>query len=202
MTGTNIGTGNFVDPLVLRDRGYRLVRLVSLASTEDYAARCRAAGIAVLAVVIPAQSGGYVMGNADVYQFDNERDLGQSAADYQAEATFYQRTYPDLTWISCGMASGQPAWWKAVQAAGGLPGYSGYAVHPYNKTPDQAASLLDQYKRITPNLDLWVTEWARPAAEIPRFQFMLRSRAVHDLYFCEDCGVPGFQAPPLIIARS
>src|SRR2546425_2840248 len=102
-SGRNIGTANLLPADVLRDRGYTFVRLVSLPEHESYATSLRDSGIAVLAVVIPAQSGGYVMSNADVYQFDNERDMDQSPGDYQAAATFYQRTYPSLNWISCGM---------------------------------------------------------------------------------------------------
>ena len=199
MSGTNIGTGNYVDAATLRQRGYSLVRLVSLPDVEDYAASLRNVGIAVVAVVIPAQDGGYVMTNADIYQFDNERDLDQSAADYQAQATFYQRTYPGLTWISAGMASGNVQWWKDVQAAGGLPGFSGFDVHPYNKTASQAQVLIQAYQRITPNLDAWVTEWFRPDREVPGFQAMLRKNAVHDLWFCSDCGVTGFHESPLIL---
>jgi len=144
------------------------------------------------------------MFNADVYQFDNERDADQTPADYQQAAMFYQRTYPALTWISCGMETGQPSWWQGVQDAGGLPGFSGFAVHPYNKNPDQVYNLLGQYQAITPNLDLWVTEWARPEAQIPRMQRILRSNAVHDLWFCEDCQAPDgpWPAPPLIFRAS
>jgi hypothetical protein len=196
MPGTNIGTGNYVPPDLLKSRGYTFVRLVSLPNAEDYAALCRARQIAVLAVVT-GESQGYVLGNADVHQFDNERDLDQSPSDYQLNATFYQRTYPHLNWIACGMAKGSPLWWRDV-AALGLPGFSGFAVHPYGKTASQAATLINSYKSYTPNMDCWITEWVRPAAEIPGYQKMLRERAVHAFWFCEDCGVEGFSAPPLI----
>src|SRR5437870_5670949 len=197
-SGTNVGTGNLLGVDVLKARGYTFVRLVSLPEHEGYATSLRDSGIAVLAVVIPAQSGGYVMSNADVHQFDNERDMDQSPGDYRAAATFYQRTYSNLTWISCGMASGQTPWWRNVQLAGGLPGFSGFAVHPYNKTPDQARTLLKSYQSITPQMDCWVTEWNRPAAEIPRMQKMLRENTVRSFWFCSDCGVPGFEEMPLI----
>ncbi len=196
MSHTNVGTGNYVAPADLKARGYTAVRIVSLPAAADYAESCHVHGLWVLAIVIPAQDAGYLLPTADVYQFDNERDLDQSPADYQREATFYQRTYPDKTWISCGMASGNPAWWRGVQTAGGLPGFSGFAVHPYAKTPDQAGKLLQQYQALTPALDCWVTEWARPQAEIPRMQKVLRERCVHDFWFCSDCGVPGFDEMP------
>ncbi len=166
--------------------GFRGVRLVSRPSVAPYVQRMQDAGLMVLAVVTE-QSGGYLC-PADVYQVGNEPDVAgtgdsMSAADYVVHWNLYRETYPDVIMIGAGLASGQTSYWQAVQAAGGLKGAAGFAVHPYARTALSAAGLLKAYQKITPGLSLWVSEWHRPDAEIPAFATMLRANTVMSAWF-------------------
>jgi hypothetical protein len=191
-------------PDALREAGFSWVRLVSRPGVERYVADCQAAGLLVLAVVA-RESQGYVFGGPDIWQFGNEPDASgpsswtMSAGDYVAQFAFYQQTYPHLTWIGAGLASGEPTWWVAAMAIQGPASLhmSGFAVHPYNKTAAQAATLLRAYQKVTPALPLWVTEWHRPAVEILPFVSMLRELSVAHAWFCwTDSMVPGFGMTP------
>lgn len=191
-------TGINVDPTydagapaasALKDAGFTWVRLVSRPSVDTYARVMLDSGIYVLAVVTE-ESGGYIC-PADAYQIGNEPDAAsnsgpnaKSPADFVAWWNLYRDTYPDLTMIGPGLASGQPWYWQQIQSAGGLRGAAGFAVHPYNKDAYNAGLLLQQYEAITPNLALWVTEWNRPVADIPEFKEMLRTDATMDAFFC------------------
>jgi hypothetical protein len=86
--------------------------------------------------------------------------------------------------IGAGLASGQTGYWQGIQYAGGLPGCSGFAVHPYAKTAPLAKALLQRYQAITPTLPCWVTEWNRPPAEVPGFAAMLRQTVAMSAWFC------------------
>jgi len=186
------------DPAELVATNVRWLRLVCRHGVEDYVSRAQAAGLMVMAVVTD-QSEGYVYGGPDVHQFGNEPDGpgGVPAAEYQQQATFYQRTYPQLNWIAAGLVSGQPDYWQAIQAAGGLPGFSGFDVHPYAKTASETHQLLSAYAAITPDLPVWVTEWNRPAAEVPAFAAMLKRDTVGHAWFCfSDAMVAGFGLDP------
>jgi len=148
--------------------------------------------------VITAESGGFLC-PADVYQIGNEPDAGSPSqspnnmtpVDYVSFWNLYRDTYPGPVMIGAGLASGQTAYWKAIQTAGGLHGAAGFAVHPYNKNTPTALSLLLQYRAITPGLGLWVTEWNRPPSEVVDFGAMLRqtSGVVESAWFCWDDGM-------------
>src|SRR5207244_5543692 len=86
--------------------------------------------------------------------------------------------------IGAGLGSGQPAYWSAVHAAGGLRDAAGFALHPYGKGATDARMLLQAHQRLTPSLPCWVTEWNRPPAEIPQFAAMLRQYSVLAMWFC------------------
>jgi len=168
-------------PADLMRLGDRWVRLVSRPGVEQYVNWMQVAGIMVVAVV-NEQSGGYLC-PADVYQIGNEPDVpgtddSMSPAGYRSYFRLYRETYPDLTMIGAGLGSGQTSYWNTVIQGGGLPGASGFAVHPYAKTAQQARSLLNQYRTLSPSLPLWCTEINRPAAELPEFSAMLKSLPV------------------------
>jgi hypothetical protein len=191
-------TGINVDPLnpdnaprvdELQRTGVRWVRLVSRDddAVRQYVEMCWSVGLMVLAV-ITEQSGGYLC-PADVYQGGNEPDVAgtgdsMSPGAYVAYWNLYRKTYPELVMVGAGLGSGQISYWQQVQAAGGLQGASGFAVHPYAKTAVQAKTMLAAYQKITPSLPLWVTEWNRPPAEVPAFASMLRQVSVMDAWFC------------------
>ncbi len=177
--------------------GCRWVRLVSRPGVEQYVADIQAGGLMVLAVVA-RESNGYVFGGPDVWQFGNEPDVvseaswNMSPAEYAGTFNFYQATYPQLTWIAAGLASGQTSYWQQVVLQG-LNNVTGFAVHPYAKTAPEARALLQAYLRITPSLPCWATEWNRPAMEIPGFASMLRQTVAMSCWFCWSDGmVPGF----------
>lgn len=177
----------------LRQAGFTGVRLVSRPGVEGYCQAIQAAGLGVLAVVTD-QSAGHVFGGPDVWQFGNEPDVSGTAdympdpVQYAAGFRFYQQTYPQLNWITAGLASGQPDYLRQVLAAG-VPGAIGYGVHPYGKKPEDVFQLLGQYWQVSPQglmlpSDLWVTEWHRPDAEIPGMVQVLRESAAFSAYFC------------------
>ncbi len=190
------------EPLVIRMAGFTWVRMVSHQGAVPYGQQCQAAGLFVLAV-ITEESGGYLC-PADAYQIGNEPDVGmghtpnaKSPADFVAWWNLYRGTYPALTMIGPGLASGDPHYWRDVQAAGGLKGAAGMAVHPYGKDWVTARGLLQAYRAITPTLPVWLTEWSRPAGEIPAFKAMLRANTVADAFFCWSDGmVQGFGCSP------
>jgi hypothetical protein len=161
--------------------GARWVRLVSRPGVEDYVSACHAADIMVLAVVTQ-QSEGYLC-PAEFFQIGNEPDVPgtgdtMSAASYVEYWNLYRNTYPDVPMIGAGLGSGQAAYWRSVQSAGGLHGAAGFGVHPYAKDATGARALLRQYQNITPNLSLWITEMNRPSGELPEFTTMLRTLPV------------------------
>jgi hypothetical protein len=168
-------------PADLMRLGIRWVRLVSRPGVEQYINWMQEAGIMVLAVV-NEQSGGYLC-PADVYQIGNEPDVlgtkdSMSPVGYRSYFRLYRETYPDLTMIGAGLGSGQTNYWALVEQGGGLPGASGFAVHPYAKKAPQARLLLNQYRTFSPNLPLWCTEINRSAAELPEFVAMLKTLPV------------------------
>jgi hypothetical protein len=191
MTGVNVdpeNLGGAPGPADLKKAGFTWVRLVSRPGVESYVEWMQASGLMVLAVVAK-ESEGHVFGGPDAWQFGNEPDSSGPASwtmtstEYRDQFNYYQDTYPQLVWISAGLASGQTAYWQHVKDLGGLNGASGFAVHPYNKTASQASTLLKAYQKITPTLPLWVTEFNRPVAEIPAFTSMLRQLSVASAWF-------------------
>lgn len=212
--GTNIGTGNYVDPVILADLGYTHVRLVSRLHTQgdlylnDYVTALWDENIAVIAVVTP-ESRGFLCW-ADAYQLNLdsgvEPDISGIAPDQVVQHwKLYYNTYfapgcqlEDFPLIGPGLASGDPAYWQEIQAWGGLSGCTICDVHPYLKTTAQAKNLLARYQKITPALSIGVLEWNRPPREVLAFVAMLKQSTVLSAWFCEDCGVEGFSAPPRI----
>ena len=182
MPGMNVdpeNPANAPGPYKLKRLGFSWVRLVSRDSgaVRDYVDAAALCSVMVMAV-ITEQSGGYLC-PADIYQLGNEPDLAghgdtKSPAEYIEYWNLYRDTYPDVIMISAGLASGSPSWWRKVQDMGGLHGLNGMAVHPYAKTAEEAEALLVSYEYITSKVPIWVTEWNRPATEIPRFMTMLR----------------------------
>jgi hypothetical protein len=176
---------NAPDPQDVRAAGFGGVRLVGRPGLEDYVEACHQADLFVLSV-ITEQSGGHLLANADLQQILNEPDVEGTAdsrtpAGYREYWRLYRETFSDVPMIAAGLGSGQPGYWRAV---GALPGCSGFAVHPYGKSVEQARTLLRAYKSITPTLPLIVSEWNRPAAEVVPFAVMLRQEAVMSAWFC------------------
>lgn len=182
--------------------GFTGVRLVSRPSIDNAAQYYMDQGLMVLAV-IARESEGHIC-PADVYQIGNEPDSsGESSwtrtpAEYAEDWRIYRETYPGLTMIAAGLTSGQTAWWTQLKAITSLPGCSGMAVHPYGKTAAQAKTLLAAYRKITPALPVWVTEWWRPSGEAAEFAAMLDQETVAHAFFCWPGMVPGFGITPSV----
>lgn len=185
------------DPVLLRRLGAGWVRLVGRDSDRcrDYVYACHAAGLNVLSVVA-RESAGYVLPSADMHQIGNEPDhTGPSSwtrtrAEYIEDWRIYRETYPDLPMIAAGLASGDVTWWQAVGPQ--LHDCAAVAVHPYNKTAAQAQTLLTAYRKVRPDLGLWVTEWFRQPDQIVPFMRMLKAQSEAAFFFCAtDQMVPG-----------
>jgi hypothetical protein len=159
------------------------VRLVmrSGGQCEQYAKTCKDAGLFVLGV-LANESGGYMIANADLYQIGNEPDGAppsswvMSPQEYVDLWNLYHGTYPNLPMIAAGLSSGDPSWWDKV--APQLDGCKGVAVHPYGKTLGEAKTLLAAYRAVRPSMGLYVSEWNRPAAEIPGYDWWLRQNTM------------------------
>lgn len=181
---------NRPSPVLVKELGLSGIRLVCRAGVEDYIDSCHGLGLFVLGVIAKESEGNVLGGMCDAYQIGNEPD-GQGDSSYKMstnqyleEARIYRETYPNLWMISAGLVSGQVGYWRQIGTYIGNMGYQGFAVHPYNKTAAQAEPLLKSYQSITPRLGLWVTEWHRPANEIPDWRAMLRRTTVADAWFC------------------
>lgn len=102
----------------------------------------------------------------------------------------YRDTYPTLTMIAAGLASGSVFWWRHVGPQ--LHGCAAVSVHPYAKTAAQARTLLRAYRAVRPDLALWATEWWRPPEQVVPFARMLAQEAEMAAWFCWSDGmVPG-----------
>ena len=123
------------------------------------------------------------MADCDVVQIGNEPDVPETfmtPEEYAEQWVLYRNTYPDFTMFSAGLASGQLAYCEQVLVAIGdqAPLPDAIAIHPYIKTPDEAASLFDAYWNLTVELfgagiPIVATEWYRPAARIRSGHFRI-----------------------------
>ena len=181
---------NRPSPVLVKELGMGGVRLVCREGVEGYVDLCHGQGLFVLGVIARESQGNVLGGICDAYQIGNEPDgegessYSMSPNQYLEEARIYRDTYPGLFMISAGLVSGQVGYWRQIGSQIGMMGYQGFAVHPYGKTAAQAEPLLKSYQSITPRLGLWVTEWHRPANEIPDWKAMLRRTSVADAWFC------------------
>jgi hypothetical protein len=185
-------------PAILKAHGFDTVRLVArhdAANTvEKYAAACRAVGLGVLQI-ITSESQGQPIANATFAQFGNEPD-GQPpsswvmpAGQYVEQFNLYAGTYPQFKWIAAGLAAGDytAAFWRSV--APRLEHCAGFSLHPYGKGIADAKALILAHQRVTPSLPAYVTEWNRPAVEIPGFAWMLRNYTAGDWWFAWSDGM-------------
>jgi hypothetical protein len=195
----NVDADGAPDPSVLLQYGIRGVRLVvrNVPEVRAYVPPVQAAGLAVLGV-ITNEGLGDVMADipCDVYQLNNEPDQPNtylSPSDYVDWWNTYYGTLfaagkplEGIPVIGAGLASGQVSYWRDVQYAGGLQGAAAMGLHPYAKTAGQAASLIAQYRAVTPRLPVFVSEWNRPTAEVPAFSQMLRQNpgVMGHAWFC------------------
>ena len=189
------------DPAQIRAEGFDGVRFTMLddAICRNYAAACKQAGLVVLGIETK-DSAGFVLPVelVDVVEVGNEPDgtgpssWTRSTDEFAADLRIYRGTFPAHVMISGGLVSGDPGYLATAAATGALDGYAGIGVHPYAKPADQAAALLARYAAVAP-LPLVVSEWNRPAAEIPGFVAMLAGAARQAYWFCDgDWMVDGF----------
>ena len=192
-----VNPGGRPSPTSLRRLGATWIRLVSRddPAIHEYVTGCRAAGVNVLSV-LARESAGYILPDADMHQIGNEPDnTGASSwtrtpAEYIEDWRIYRETYPDLPMIAAGMASGDVTWWQQVGPH--LQGCAAVAVHPYNKSATAAQTLLTAYRKVRPDLAVWVSEWFREPDQIVPFLRMLRSQSEAAFWFCStDAMVPG-----------
>jgi hypothetical protein len=169
--------------------GFRGVRAVSNARYVDRITTLRSMGLDVLAVVTD-ESQGFVPWNASIVQVGNEPDGpgGMTPREYADYWNIYRETYPDFRMFSAGLCSGGmnavnylAAAWPDMRIKP-----EAIAIHPYNKTPQEAAGDFDlmwnQFQ-----VPVIATEWFRDAAstEIWDFQAMLDDRSsVWNSWFC------------------
>jgi hypothetical protein len=202
------------EPYELLRFGIRGVRMVPRCWTDDhgddpnpvhypnpkqllYMQQLHEAGLAAFGVVTE-QSHGVMFTEEpfDLYQLGNEPDVAgtgdsKTADEYSAWYKLYYDTWfvagralAGVPVITAGLASGNTAYWRALR--GRVPWASGMAVHPYGKTPAQAADLIRSYQAITPGLPVFVTEWHQPTDVIPAYVMMLNQLAgvAGHAFFC------------------
>jgi hypothetical protein len=195
-------------PAYVRQLGFNGIRLTSTFASSRYANAFANNGLAVLGI-ITSESQGYIMADSTVVQIGNEPDVPdtfRAPEAYAEDWILYRNTYPDLTMFSAGLASGQLGYCEQFLSsiADRAPLPDAIAIHPYLKTPDEAAGLFDDYWNLTVRLfgagiPIVATEWYRPAGEeqIWPFQDMLDNAevgrsTVWNSWFCFSDGmVPG-----------
>jgi len=183
MSGVNFDLANamgFFQPQDAKDLGITAIRFPMRADQQVDPAGYRDLDIYTLGIVDrTAHDQDVWVDGLDAYQIGNEPDQrGESSWDmstnqYDRLVEDYRGAHPGVMLIGAGLASGQPEWWSRLDSRT-YRYLDGLAVHPYAKDFTDARRLLQQYKQITPNLPLWITEWWRPAREIPPFLAMLR----------------------------
>lgn len=190
--GTNVDPLNDLarpDPVTLRSMGFAWARLVVRPDCEAYVRACYAAGLNVLGVLTPeslpfrAGAEQYRDWPLACWQIGNEMDSGGLASSTMDPGTwrnFYYACLSGLGWPSVPILAGSFASGQPDLAASYLvvDGITGYGVHPYAKDADAARVLLREYRARFPALDVWVTEWNRPAAEIAAFTRMLEEEQI------------------------
>ncbi len=192
LAGVNVdpeNPGGRPTPVRLRRLGATWVRLVArdTAAIHEYVDDCHTAGLNVLSVVA-RESAGYILPGADMHQIGNEPDQNgpsswtRTPAEYIEDWRIYRDTYPDLPMIAAGLASGNVAWWQ--QVAPSVQGCAAVAVHPYNRSATSAQTLLTAYRKVRPDMAIWVTEWFRELDQIVPFLRMLRTQSEAAFWFC------------------
>ena len=178
---------NNVDhPDAIRAHGFSGVRFVSrnLESVNSYVDQARDKGLFTLAVVTE-QSEGYLVPGCDFYQIGNEPDIDgtrdtMKAPDFASYLQLYRRVYPGLHMITGGLASGQVVYLRQVRDAGGLNGFLGVGLH----YPKDAAKIT-QFASFAGGLPMVISEWWRPAQNIPEYMQILRACKVSlHAWFC------------------
>lgn len=184
-------------PAVLHRLGVNWIRLVlrNDAELKSYVAAAHDWDLKVLGVVA-RESAGFLGVPCEMYQIGNEPDSDgpsswtRTTDEYIEDWRIYRDTYPDLPMVVAGLASGNLTYWQTI--APHLHGCAGVSVHPYNKTASQAQTLLTAYRKVRPDLALWVTEWFREANQVVPFSRMLNTQADAAFWFCATDGmVPG-----------
>ena len=182
------------DPNELIGLGFDAVRLVSVPASQAWHDQALYVGLRTL-LIVTEESQGYIMPDGTWYQLGNEPDVAEhgdslTPDEYVARWRLYEQTYPWLTWVAGGLASGNPSWWQEVGPQ--LEGCSACCVHPYAKNASEAEALLQSYKVVRPDLGLWVTEGNRPVDEVVPFARMLKLECERAWWFCwADAMVPG-----------
>lgn len=194
-------------PAELLARGFTAVRLVSKPDPngsgvhphiEERLAQYKAAGISALVVITAESQGRIPANNHGLLQLGNEPDgqppssQVQTPEEYVADWQTYTGTYPQFRWIAAGLCSGDPSWWAQVGPQ--LGGCAGVAVHLYKTPLDQAETLLERYRAVRPDRDLYVTEWNPLGAwSLGAYDWAMRTRTAGAFYFAWSDGmVPGF----------
>jgi hypothetical protein len=186
------------DPATLSQQtNFEWVRIVAQPNIEDYIANLKANNIK-LALVIAQESGDidYSYLEPDLVVIGNEPDIdGPSSwtmtqGDY-LDLWYAKRSSYDCPALTAGAASGNVGWWDTVMSA--IENCQGMDVHPYGKTPHQAAELVTAYQ-IHYRMMCHVLEWHRPEEEIDEFVAILgRDQQRILCWFCwSDANVDGF----------
>jgi hypothetical protein len=191
---------SITQPAKLVADGFKGVRLTSYPDVQGRIDALVNAGLAVMAIIHPTDSQGYVPWNATFLQIGNEPDAPgsfMSPQEYADMWVIYRNTYPQFAgrFVMAGLASGGDAaiqYARDVFAAIGdrAPLPDVIAIHPYTLTTQQASDQFDAMWNAF-NIPVIATEWWKNHTENDtwNFQCMLnnnpdgRSR-IWNSWFC------------------
>ena len=196
------------DPGLLARLGFGSVRVVLRddPAVYSYAEGCHAVGVEILGALamesfrwaspepVHVQAGRMVAAiRPAMVQIGNEPDC-RGESSWHAEPMDYvplarliageiRWRRPEARILAAGLASGHSWWLREALRVGLNEVVDGYAVHPYDKPADKARLLIEEYNALTPGRPWYVTEWNRPAAEIPEFAAMLSEETAGGFWF-------------------
>jgi hypothetical protein len=193
-----------------KQHGFDAVRLVNKSPlAEQYAATCKQAGVFVLDA-ITNEAKGQLLANADLHEIRNEIDIASPSSegviapgDYQQQVIDYAGSNPGLKFTLGSLAAGDysASYLRSILPVLQDPNLSnviGFSIHPYGKSLADTKTLIATHQQacrdvLGRELQVFVTEWNRPAAEIPGYDWWLRQNTGGAWWFCYgDGGVPGF----------
>jgi N-acetylmuramoyl-L-alanine amidase len=198
------------DAGVLKALAFNAVRVVNKAPVaEQYASACRKAGLFVLDA-ITHEANGQLLANADLHEIRNEIDIASPASEgiippdaYKQEVIAYAGSNPGLKFVLGSLAAGDysASYLRSILPVlhdPNLANVVGFSLHPYGKTLADARTLIASHQQacrevLGRELQVFITEWNRPASEIAGYDWWLRQNTAGAWWFCwSEAMVPGF----------
>jgi hypothetical protein len=181
MPGINVDVLNQPPTVaLLQQAGIDAVRLVSQPDPngpgvhpliEQYLADLKAANIFALVVITGQSAGKLPANNQGWFQCRNEPDGQPPASEpmttdqYVQEFNTYSETFPQFNWVAAGLCGSDPlGYWQTI--APQLVNCTGFAVHPYLKTPTDATALVDAMQAVDTSKLAFVTEFNTDAGSL------------------------------------